>query len=161
MKRGRMVKVKTLEQLRAEGWKSGSFADRFNRNTSLYFGPTRKEIVFKLSHYQEAYLLGKEAEVVEVDFDQQEPRVRIRLGTHSSWVPWTVIDGNMAPDSRFPSPRIKKFPFGKVKHTPGFVFNFSCSMADLSEEDVLILSRWIAGQLGYELNRRGKTHDSH
>jgi|GEM_PF-5239586 len=133
------VKLKTKDQLILDGCKTGSLSRRYGHH-GMFFG-TQKEPTVVCSWYQEKHL-GKTGVILRASLDRTEPKVEIKIGNHTSWFPWIILDG--CDLSKFKDKRkTKRIGGGKATYCPVEGFSFSCSFSDLSKKQGQALARWV------------------
>lgn len=133
------VKLKTKEKLLKDGCTYGSLNKRYGYY-GIYVG-TKKEPTVVCSLYQEKNL-GKIGILLEAQMDRDEPQVKVKVGNHTSWYPWFILEDYDL--STYKDKRIQKtIAGGTATYCPIAGFKFSCRLSELSKSDAKRLADWV------------------
>lgn len=145
------LKLKTQEALLREGWKLGGSSRRFG----LYYG-TLKEPEMQIAYYDASALLGRELDVIDIDFeDRAIPRVRVKSTSRTAWLPVYAFEGEVSHKDYQKHVERERIAGEKFAYHKMFA-RFEIGCRDWSEKDALKAAAWVAGQLGYKLVKRAK-----
>ena len=144
------VTLKTLDELKSEDWKTS--LDRKYMRSYLFTG-TRLERENAVGYYDACHLLGRKVEVVDTDFESDNPRVRVKLGDRVSWISIYIVKGHVTHKS-FEASRVRaKFNDERFVWTPQFK-RFEIGCQDWKAHEAIAAAKWILKQTGYVVKKK-------